>query len=234
MTPAGLYKILKQSEFLVVLISVCLLIFVSPLITDLSWGYGLVNLFILLSLVGSSYSIRANVKQVMISLVLMIVWILTGVLGYMMHDGDLNLASNIIAVVFFSHISLVLLLRVFQSSYVDLDTIAGAVSVYFLIGVIGAFIFSVLVGLDPHALNMTVQAAEQVEAPHNFRLMIYFSFVTLTTLGYGDITPLSNLARIQAYLEALLGQLYLTVLIARLVGQHISQRTWAEEAEEEK
>ena len=52
---------------------------------------------------------------------------------------------------------------------------------------------------------------------------MYFSFVTLTTLGYGDITPVNAIARALAYLEAAIGQVYLTVLIASLVGMHISK-----------
>jgi hypothetical protein len=51
----------------------------------------------------------------------------------------------------------------------------------------------------------------------------YFSYVTLTTLGYGDITPLSNTARSMAILESMFGQFYLAVMIARLVGLHIAQ-----------
>ena len=53
---------------------------------------------------------------------------------------------------------------------------------------------------------------------------IYFSFVTLTTLGYGDIVPVSASARMLATMEALMGQLYLAVLVARLVGMQVSQR----------
>ena len=53
--------------------------------------------------------------------------------------------------------------------------------------------------------------------------LLYFSFVTLTTLGYGDITPLTPVSGNFAILEATVGQLYLTVLVARLVGMHISQ-----------
>ena len=54
---------------------------------------------------------------------------------------------------------------------------------------------------------------------------MYFSFVTLTTLGYGDITPVNSFARSLAFLEAAMGQIYLTVLIASLVGVHISTST---------
>ncbi len=54
--------------------------------------------------------------------------------------------------------------------------------------------------------------------------MIYFSNVTLTTLGYGDILPLSNLARMLANLEAMAGQLYVAIVIARMVGVQVTQR----------
>lgn len=53
--------------------------------------------------------------------------------------------------------------------------------------------------------------------------LIYFSFVTLTTSGYGDIVPLSQPAKFLSILEAVMGQLYLTIMIARLIGMHISQ-----------
>ncbi len=53
--------------------------------------------------------------------------------------------------------------------------------------------------------------------------MLYFSFSTLTTLGYGDIVPVSPLARMLTSVEAITGQLYLTVLVARLVGLHITE-----------
>ena len=53
--------------------------------------------------------------------------------------------------------------------------------------------------------------------------MVYFSFVTLTTLGYGDVHPKSEAARILAMLEAVLGQLYLVILVARMVGMYTAQ-----------
>jgi hypothetical protein len=52
--------------------------------------------------------------------------------------------------------------------------------------------------------------------------MLYFSFVTLTTLGYGDIVPVGNMARTFCWLEAVVGQMYIAVLVARLVGLHIA------------
>jgi hypothetical protein len=62
--------------------------------------------------------------------------------------------------------------------------------------------------------------AEQQVDPSHF---IYYSFVTMSTLGYGDITPISNPARSLSLLEAVVGQLYIAILIAKLVGMHIAQ-----------
>ena len=65
---------------------------------------------------------------------------------------------------------------------------------------------------------MRLRAAEAV-------LPLYYSFITLTTLGYGDVVPVSAAARMFAAIEAVMGQLYLAVLVARLVGLHISHAT---------
>jgi voltage-gated potassium channel Kch len=80
--------------------------------------------------------------------------------------------------------------------------------------------------LDPGAFNIPEVTASFI--PDNISEVgsaMYFSFVTLTTLGYGDITPINAFARTLAYLEAAAGQIYLTVLIASLVGMHITRRS---------
>jgi hypothetical protein len=61
--------------------------------------------------------------------------------------------------------------------------------------------------------------------PHAHFLLTYFSFVTLTTVGYGDITPAGDTARALAMIEAVAGQFYLAVLIAELVGKRLAQAT---------
>jgi voltage-gated potassium channel Kch len=63
---------------------------------------------------------------------------------------------------------------------------------------------------------------EALSGVHDLSTFVYFSFVTLSTLGYGDIVPATRGAQALASMEALIGQFYLTVLVARLVGIHIS------------
>jgi hypothetical protein len=86
------------------------------------------------------------------------------------------------------------------------------------LGMIWAGLYSTLELLNPGSFSMA-----NVPTGPTSQQFGYFSFTTLTTLGYGDIAPLSGAARAFATLEAMVGQIYLTVLIARLVGAHIAQ-----------
>jgi hypothetical protein len=73
------------------------------------------------------------------------------------------------------------------------------------------------------ATSQEVFEADARQESNLFPLFTYFSFVTLTTLGYGDITPVAEHARTLAWFEALVGQLYLAVMVAGFVADHVSQ-----------
>jgi len=113
---------------------------------------------------------------------------------------------------------------VLRAEAVTWDKICGALSAYLLIGVTWGLLFG-WVGLrDPQAFSGSgLVVADYPGAP-----MIYYSFVTLTTLGYGDIVPVSHAARTLAWLEAAFGQVYLVVLVARLVSLHLVQSSSGE------
>lgn len=96
---------------------------------------------------------------------------------------------------------------------VDSEVIAAAVSAYVLLGIGCAVVFVMLEILSPGSLNLTDHSGED---PWN--TVLYFSFATLTTLGYGDVAPISLTARAWATIEAMSGTLYLAILIARLVS----------------
>lgn len=125
--------------------------------------------------------------------------------------------------IFFFVITFFVLRYVMRHKTITFNSLCGAVCGYLLIGLTWSYIYRALfvfaagnflgVGLD----GLSPDGLEQ----H----FTYFSFVTLTTLGYGDITPLSNAAKMFAWVEAVIGQIYLTMWIARLVGLHISAGT---------
>ncbi len=111
---------------------------------------------------------------------------------------------------------------VFGKGRITADRTAGAMAVYLLVGLLWALIYGVVSAADPNAFK-GLQAFSLAE-PGAQQDFIYFSFVTLTTLGYGDMSPVSNLAKTLAWFEAIFGQLFLAVTIARLVSLEISQR----------
>ena len=112
-------------------------------------------------------------------------------------------------------IALVLLVQIFRSGRVTHVRIQGAIAVYLLFGVAWAHSYRMVELLHPG--SFTTPAGE-MSVPSDW---IYFSFVTLTTVGYGDITPVSTLARALAIGEALVGQLYLAIMVARLVAMEL-------------
>lgn len=107
-----------------------------------------------------------------------------------------------------------ILRRVLTKERVDIETMFAAVDVYILIGLIFATLFIAIAHLD------TAQPflAQPPPTPHQASDYVYLSFVTLTTVGFGDLTPYSNLARSVVVLEALMGQIFLVTLVARLVS----------------
>ena len=90
-----------------------------------------------------------------------------------------------------------------------------AVNVYILVGLFFAFLYAAVAFADPQMFVGKITNAPLRDQMYGF---VYFSFVTLTTLGYGDITPNNIIVGTLTYMEALIGQLYVAIMIARLVG----------------
>ncbi len=120
-----------------------------------------------------------------------------------------------------------ILWAVVRDSQVTLETIKGAVCVYLLIGLTWVYLFVMIDMATPGSFRIAPSAEAAAEGHllvrQELHRLLYLSFCTLTTLGYGDIVPLRGVAQTACYLEAVVGQIFLTVLVARLVGMHISR-----------
>jgi hypothetical protein len=125
--------------------------------------------------------------------------------------------ASIFAVLFFCYSIILLLEFIFTESRVTKEVLFAAISVYLMMGIMWAGVYALMGNLDPASLE--IGSLENKDP--NF-IYTYYSFVTLTTLGYGDIAPMTDIAYSLAILEAIIGQLFLTVLVARLVALHIS------------
>jgi hypothetical protein len=140
-------------------------------------------------------------------------------LGYFLESEFLTLMVNSGAALFFAFTASVVLSHVLKDEEVTADKIWGALCVYLLIGLTWGSLFLAMETIWPGSFQMAPTPG--AEAQEKLPLFMYYSFVTLTTVGYGDVFPLSPLARSFAVVEAVLGQIYLATLIARLVGLHI-------------
>jgi len=113
------------------------------------------------------------------------------------------------------------LVQVFREGEITTQRVQGAVAVYLLLAMTWSFAYALVATLDPGAFQ-EAGAANAVEIDsHRY---MYFSFVTLTTLGLGDILPMSPLARLLVMLESIVGALFPVVLIARLVSLELYYR----------
>lgn len=149
-------------------------------------------------------------------------------------SGDL-LSYNVLKVISYSFSMAVLLLAIvsilldiIRSSSVLYDTIAGAVCVYLLMGMLGGVVFTLLEFVSPDSFSFpadVVSPGTMVSIDNRMQGLIYFSYATLTTVGYGDIAPVKPLARSLSVLLAICGQLYLTVVMAVLIGVFLKDRS---------
>ncbi len=126
--------------------------------------------------------------------------------------------------VFMIMLTAVTLAKVFGKGPVTTHRIKGAIAVYLLFGLSWSLLYGLIDQMIPNAFNLPPTSSGDIYTPERQEVMTYFSFVTLTTMGYGDITPVNEIARMFVAMEGLFGQLYPATLLARLVSLEITQR----------
>jgi hypothetical protein len=154
--------------------------------------------------------------------------------GFVLPDASAWSASfglHLLASLFLSFTLVVVLSEVVAEKRISLDGICGALCGYLLIGLIFSHLYSCVDFLLPASFsgNPELTAARPKE-PDRHLLFMYFSFITLTTVGYGDIVPARTAVRGLVVAEAVIGQFYLAVLIADLVGKKLTQSAAPPEA----
>ncbi|MDP2724408.1 MAG: ion channel [Bacteroidales bacterium] len=141
--------------------------------------------------------------------------VLTWISTYLKLDAVQHFTS-IASLAFFFYIIVLLVIQIAQSRQVGALEFLKAINIYFLFGIMGAIVFRTIFLANPHAISFN----DDVQFVSTD--FVYFSFVTMTTVGFGDITPASPLARTLAIFLSFSGQLYLTMIVALLVGKYLT------------
>jgi hypothetical protein len=141
-------------------------------------------------------------------------------LNYWQPDLLIWVLARGVGLVFIAFVFVELLRFVMRAPRVDSEVLCAAVAAYLLSGLAWSFAYGLLDRLDPHSFVFAVGPTSSHSM--NGFTGLYFSFVTLSTVGYGDIVPASGLARMLAMVEAMFGMFYVALLIARLVSLYSS------------
>ncbi len=223
---ASLVKLWREERYAVLLASLFIYIILSVLLPRDTWGAATLDIIFLILVLSVVFEV-ARLRSLFSILGL---FGLVAVLGhgfyYFCPEKTLGWVILSVSSILFVMAAIVRVSRdVLNSRVVKGDTIRGAIIIYLFIGVLFTSVFVLIETLMPGSFLVTNSAGKPLaySTHHISRLFGYFSMVTLTTLGYGDIVPVKELSRTLAWIEAFTGQVYLAVIIARLVGIYITQ-----------
>jgi voltage-gated potassium channel len=135
-------------------------------------------------------------------------------------------AGHAIGALFFVAVAGKIVQSVLVNQELTLDSIFGAICGYLLLGVACALTYAMIFEANPESFQIGDSVSLQMQqADYSRSVFIYYSFVTLTTVGYGDVIPVSTPARTLSWVEAMTGQMYLAVLVAGLISSLVASNS---------
>jgi len=208
---------IKVDRFLFLLISLLILFVLSPFLEGFIGMRLLMNAFVTFILISGVYAVSEKKSVFIVASAFALPAFAGGWSVHFMESPCFQVMGKVSGALFFAYMAITLMSYLFRSKDITSDTIIGAICAYFLIGLMWAYIFATLEIFQPGTFHISQGGSLGTQS------FMYYSFVTLTTLGYGDIITLTSQARSLSLLEAVFGQIYLAVVIARLVGIQITQ-----------
>lgn len=213
-----------EGKILIVLIMTILVQFLYPLsIHDsllVQVGY---QLFYMSLFAAGIFLVSSNKRTMRILIATAVAWLIFGTLYAMRPDLFwANLVGYVIVIFYQTMLVVVLVKYMFRTRVVSRDVLLAACTIYLLLGAVFVPIYGIIEALTwfpdqtTHAFIDGVQGTG--DRPILWQTFVYYSYATLTTLGYGDLLPATYWARSAATLEAVIGVLYTAVIVARLVG----------------
>lgn len=214
-------KLVQSKErFLILLCLILGLLLLVPILNRFMTARIFLDLFLTAIVISMVYTITYKKGQVIVGVLLAIVMLASLWLQYFYPNKGILAIGMLAGALFIGVVIASILIFMFRSEEVNREIIYAAILLYLLAAIQWAFVYTFLELVDPASFNI------DLSRPQGYLLVFqYFSFVTITTLGYGDITPVTEVAKAITILEAVAGQLYLVVAVAWLVGMHVSTKS---------
>lgn len=209
-------KLKKLPNHIYLILGIVLYVFVFPIIDnasvlDIFWPVSLT--IILLSV----FSVIEKKKQqklrwlgILVIMSVCLIWI-----HYFKEMDLFNYVSYIFNIIVFISAATIMISEIVKSKQVDAKLIMEAISGYLLIGIMFSITNAIIFSLQPHSFEIA-----DIDRMSD---IIYYSFITITTIGYGDISPQSDIARVVSIFFGLSGQLYLTIIMALIIGKYLNK-----------
>ncbi|GAA5073969.1 potassium channel family protein [Lysobacter panacisoli] len=217
-TPASVFQ---QRRYMILFFALLATIAIGPLLQAMPLGRATMEALVVVSLLAAVFPIVATMQRRMLY-ALVVVAVLMRAWSSQIDAPAFIVAGALIWCLVAAWAAFRAVRHSMSSVKVSSERMYAALSAYLLVGVCWGVLYAALARAVPGAFYVFGAPAEHAISMAE---AIYFSFVTLATLGYGDITPGTAPLRGLAVFEAIFGQLYLAILVARLVGLHTAEHT---------
>ncbi|MFC1823612.1 potassium channel family protein [Thermodesulfobacteriota bacterium] len=211
-------RFMSNHRFLFLLSFMLMLIAFQPFAKALSGFKVILSIILSVTLISSIYSISQKKYNTVFSIFVALPLLVSFWVPFFYQSRWVDLLGDVCGVIFFAFIVVAILRHTLRQDEITGDLIAGAAVVYLIMAMMWSYAYRFIETVQPGSFS-----ASQSQDIEQFFYFLYYSFVTITTLGYGDIAPITIAAKSFAILEAVIGQLYLVIMVAWLVGRHISQ-----------
>ncbi|MBD3425974.1 MAG: hypothetical protein GF409_01930 [Candidatus Omnitrophica bacterium] len=217
----------RKGAFFYLLVSLLFILFAYPLFEIGVWSGKLLALFFTIVLVAGVYvASGGDRRRLTISIFLAVPSVLVLWVDQMIPEGTVlrgwfDIATYSLIILFVFYTIFCVLLHLMKARKVTADILAGAACVYLMLGFGWSLLYTIVERTKPGSFKISDQLLHTYQ--RSWSMFNYYSFGTLTTLGYGDITPVNIRAQSLAILEAVTGVLFTALLISRLVGMYLHQ-----------
>ena len=209
-------RVSDKNNFVYLTVSLVILLLVAALVDQfpIPLGQHMVQALTVLTLASGVVGLRDSRLHFRTKLGLIAGVAVIVLLGALLDASGLDYAHLLILISFYTWATWLAARQVLFSGPIDWNKIVGAICIYLLMGLVWALCYLLIAQATPGAFN----GLEQLPWYENFADVSYYSYVTLTTLGYGDISPVAPVARFLVYMEAIVGVFYIAILVASLIG----------------
>jgi voltage-gated potassium channel len=209
-------KIKETNNFFYLTIALIFLLLVAAVVDQysISIGHQIVQASTIITILAALASKNSSRGWFSTSMIFLAAVVVVAALGLWLKYSQLELLHLLILIGFYLYASYVAARQVLFTGHIDGNKIVGAICIYLLMGLVWALSYLFIAQINPGAFNGLAHLAWY----ENFSDATYYSFVTLTTLGYGDISPVRPIARFLVSMEAIFGVFYMAILVASLIG----------------